>query len=181
MESKGILYRLREVVFLMAGFLILIIIFYFGLTVIETIPDNAIVLVDEKSEIIYSPPLLEQDNRKFLIFTPTEIAEEVNLHLDESYYIKGNGFKSEVSIFKEHHYVWVDETKMTFFPPEFDSQDYIFVQTQYYGKAKEMGFKRDKLHDNWGGFARDENMLQKIVELFGYDLGRWDEDGNWNY
>jgi len=145
-----------------------------GLRVVDYIPDNAVVYLDE-SKTYYSPPLLWEDSRPFYVaMSPEEVRKHGLPHVSQ----QPTSDQEWDDIAEEFRFVWVynkDKTWTLFRP-----RDATCVLPVEKGTIKEKGeYSPDRRHVNAGGFYGKTRPL--ALHVLGLTKSRWNPDGSWRW
>jgi len=151
----------------------LIVVMNIGYTL--TVPNNAVVYVDESKQTYLSPPLIETDTRDFLVLLPI------------AYVIKRDWkpattevltllFKNETKV---NTLVYVDIKRKIYFV--FPQDGYMLLQPTAKGTLIEKNYHPDPEHRERGGFVDDYGFWGFLKEIIGQRNARWTADGNWRW
>ncbi len=171
--SNNYLAKMKPVLFMLFIILIAGCIFLLSLGSLEMLPDNAMVFVDINKKVYYSPPLMADDERDFLVVMPVKAAREKKF----SPISKQQGEYFEAM--EDDETVCGDfKRKILYLVPD-EGAVLLYPRTKVELSGK--GYVPDQKHANWGGFVNDIGMFSLVRQMLGLYKSRWTENGDWNW
>lgn len=153
----------------------LLVMLLFGIEVVSPMPDNALLFVDLKSKVYYSPPLVASDERKLLVVYRNALcAMEANGGA-----VAGGWVPDDL---ETPVYLHVREERMYARPP----LGWTVLEESSKRDLKARGlwsqeWKPDDVHRNESGFF-DENGVESLIRSWVFPkTKRWSESGDWRY
>ena len=154
--------------FVAVGFFI-----FLGIGHVDHVPDNAIVFIDNATRTYFSPPLLEREERKFLVAMPFKTSRDCG-HKPAT---------TEIKLWAEEltddSHVLVDMSAQVFFVLPQDGYTVLDPVRRLDIRGKDL--HPDREHRNAGGFIDEYGGIACCMKLMGLRKSRWSEDGRWNW
>lgn len=166
----------KSVAMFVLGLGILGFFLFIGSETIQTIPDSAIVYVDEETKEYFSPPLVRSDQRNFC--APVSYSLMQDEHIQPA--------SSEV------------EAIVAEMPPNGDDIVYVDLKREVFsilpvkgarvvvpltkGEIRKQGYSPDRDHVDRRGFVdKPRGWFGFAMEKVGLRKPRWTESGEWNW
>ena len=166
------LQKLKNFIIIVACTIIGLLVIYLGSDIILTLPNRALLFVDETTKTYYSPSLIESDDRDFLILSTLDYAKELQFH---------PGTKEVEILIRDNNYddVFLDFKREIYFALPQDN--YILLSPVSHGNIKGDKYKPDDKHRNRNGFIDELSPFERFLDFIGLRKSRWADDGSWNW
>lgn len=170
--------KLREKVkniflYLIVLVFIILVFLFGGYNELSTPPDNAIVFIDELSDTYFAPPLLEVDDRDFLISTALGFVRDQKI----------KAANSEIEMFtknwpSEQVAYWDIKKNEYYLVPK---SGFRILHVERLGNLEGKDYSPDEIHRKMDGFFDEKDLFDVIYIKLGFRKERWREDGGWNW
>lgn len=166
----------KSVAIFVLGLAILGFFLFISSVTIRTIPDNAIVYVDEETKEYFSPALVRSDQRDFC--APVRYSSMQDAHIQPA--------SSEVEAIVAEvlpdgdDIVYVDLKRDVFSILPVKGARVVVPSTK--GKIRKQGYSPDRDHVDRRGFVdKPRGWFGFAMEKIGLRKPRWTESGEWNW
>jgi hypothetical protein len=139
--------------------------------VMEPMPSNAILLLDDGAGRYFSPPLMMEDNRSLLVEVEYGSLQKMVVPATDEVRVLADGLLP-------FDYVYVNMTARVFYI--YPKEGAILLRLGTKQEARTLGYSPDKEHVNRGGFMDIYSVVTSVLRRFDLRKGRWTADGDWN-
>lgn len=138
-------------------------------------PPTAAVFLDLHRSVYFSPPLVYDDKRRFVVKEQLASAQRRGVKPAS----KADELLSEGWGDPQTARVWTDLGRKTYSwePP----MDAIFVRRVTFSEAQACSAEPDSQHEREGGFMYSRSQLGVYLEQLGLRPSRWSSSGEWNW
>jgi hypothetical protein len=151
---------------------------------IHRAPDNAFVFANKNTMTYFSPPLLIEDKRDFIIQSSYRFVIENGYEPGGIYSKRLNDVVKGDSKWNES-VVYVNlKDKKYYTHSDLNENNYeLILRPMTILEARNNRYRADEIHEKMGGFIQtgDSYAWDKLMIKVGIKKSRWDKQGNWNW